>query len=361
MQGVKTALIHDWLITEGGAEKFLKVLHDLFPSPIYTLIHDKKWNWPEVHTSFLQKFPFSSRLYKNFLPLFPLAIEQFDLRGYDLVLSSSHAVAKGVLTHPDQLHICYCHTPMRYAWDLYYEYMQTISGFKRLCAKAVLHRLRTWDSASCSRVDHFLANSQYVARRIKRHYHREATVIYPPVDIERFSLMPKEDFYLSVSRLVPYKKTDLLVEAFSHMPKRRLVVIGEGPEMTNIKKKAGPNVEILGRLSDQEIADYMGRARALLFAAEEDFGRTPVEAQAAGTPVIAFGQGGVLETVVEGKTGLFFGEQTVASILDAVERFEKRDFVPEVIRSHAGFFSEERFKKEYDAFVRDKLEEFRAR
>lgn len=358
----RVALVHDWLVHEAGAERLLKAIHDLFPGPLHTLIHDRKKMplWKDVQTSFLQKWPFVTSYYRYLLPLFPKAIEQFDLSGYDLILSSSHAVAKNVLTHAGQLHICYCHTPMRYAWDLYHDYMETLKGIKRRYAKHVLHHLRNWDTASHTRVDHFVANSSYVARRIRKVYRRDVKVIYPPVAVDRFSLRPKEDFYLIVSRQVPYKKVDLLAKAFSQLPGRKLVIVGDGPEAARIKANAGKNVEILGEIEDAQVANLMAKARAFLFAADEDFGLAPVEAQASGTPVIAFGKGGVLETVIENKTGLFFQEQTVAAIVDAVHRFEKieRRFSAETIRQHALRFSEERFKDEFNRFVKEKLDEF---
>ncbi len=361
MSEVKTALVHDWLVSHAGAEKVLEAIHGLFPGPIHTLVHDaKSTNWTNVQTSFLQKFPFSKQLYRNFLPLFPLAIEQFDLSEYDLILSSSHAVAKGVLTHANQLHICYCHTPMRYAWDLYHEYLGSIKGLKRAVARLTLHRLRAWDSASTPRVDHFIANSQYIARRIKKVYQRESTVIYPPVATHQFSLRRKESFYVTVSRLVPYKKVDLIVKAFANMPDKKLLVIGDGPDMTSIKKIATANIELLGAVQDEEMRSLLAQAKAFVFAADEDFGITPVEAQAAGTPVIAYGKGGTLETVVDGVTGLFFSDQTVDSLCKAVHRFESMQdhFIPAGIQEHASYFNEERFKTEYQRYIREKLQDF---
>jgi len=355
----RVALVHDWLVNFAGAERLLKAVHDLFPGPVHTLLHDEKKIslWEEVQTSFLQRLPFARSCYRYFLPLFPRAIEQFDLSEYDLILSSSHAVAKNVLTHSKQLHICYCHTPMRYAWDLYHEYMRGLKGLKAWYASKTLHHLRTWDAASSARVDHFVANSQYVAKRIEKTYRRAAKVIYPPVATNRFVVGPKEDFYLTVSRLVPYKKVDLLVRAFSKLD-RKLVVVGSGPEMANIKKNAGKNVEILGEVSEEAVAGLMSKASAFLFAADEDFGLSPVEAQAAGTPVIAYGKGGVLETVVENQTGLFFRQQDVESIIDAIQRFEKREFCSLEIRQHALQFDETRFKNEFQQFVKEKLDEF---
>lgn len=354
-----TAIIHDWLVSMGGAEKVLQNILELYPSPVYTLVHDTNvFEGQGITTSFLQKIPGSKKLYRNFLPLFPLAIEQFDLRAYDLILSSSHAVAKGVLTHPGQLHICYCHTPMRYAWDLYHSYLMDVKGIKGKVAKWILHYLRNWDVGSLNRVDHFIANSQYVARRIKKIYGKEATVIYPPVDTDLLTLQEKkEDFYLTVSRLVPYKRIDLIVEAFGQFPDKRLVVIGDGPEMKKIKAKAQKNIEILGRQPDSVAYDYMSKAKGFISAADEDFGIAVLEAQATGTPVIALGKGGSLETVTD-QTGLFFQEQSVESMAAAIAQFEERVFDPQIIRSHAERFSRERFNLEFKAFVEEKWKAF---
>lgn len=358
---MKTAIIHDWLVSMGGAEKVLQAILELYPSPVYTLVHDETMFTDQgITTSFLQKIPGSKKYYRNFLPLFPLAIEQFDLRSYDLILSSSHAVAKGVLTNPGQLHICYCHTPMRYAWDLYHSYLVDVKGLKGKFAKWILHYLRNWDVGSLNRVDHFIANSHYVARRIKKIYGKEATVIYPPIATNLLKLQEKkENFYLTVSRLVPYKRIDLIVEAFSHLPDKRLVVIGDGPEMEKIKFKAKQNVEILGQQSDDIVRDLFGKAKGFISAADEDFGISTVEAQAAGTPVIAFGKGGSLETVTE-KTGIFFKEQTSASLIEAIVDFEKIEFNPLTIRAHAEEFSQEKFNSKFKAFVEEKWESFSA-
>ncbi len=312
-----------------------------------------------VNTSFIQNIPFSQRIYRHLLPFFPYAIEQFDLSEYDLILSSSHAVAKGVLTHAEQLHICYCHSPMRYAWDLHHQYMRELGSFSGFLAKKILHRIRQWDVSSLPRVDHFIANSHHVARRIKRNYGREATVLYPPVATHLFRAdAKKENFYLTASRLVPYKRIDLIVEAFSKTPHRRLIVIGDGPEMGKIKKMAAPNIEILGHVSDVKMRDYMQRAKGFVFAAEEDFGIVPVEAQAGGTPVIAFGKGGALETVIEGETGLFFSEQTPKVLNEAIDRFEKMEFDPQAIRLHAEKFGAERFAVQLKQIVKEKWEKF---
>ncbi|MBS0652637.1 MAG: glycosyltransferase [Verrucomicrobia bacterium] len=362
---MKTALVYDWLVTVGGGEKTLDAIAQLFPSPIYTLVHDPSrmegtsFAHAEVHTSFLQKMPFAKKLYRYYLPFFPLAVEQFDLRGYDVVISTSHAVAKGALTQAGQLHLCYCFTPIRYAWDLTHRYLEGVSGFQKMAAKCSLHYLRNWDIASLNRVDQFAAISHYIARRIEKVYGRKATVIYPPVDTHLIELKEqKEDFFVTASRMVPYKNIELIVEAFSHMPDQRLVVIGDGPEMPNVKKKAGKNVEILGYQSDAVLRDYLARAKGFLFAAEEDFGIVVVEAQAAGTPVIALGKGGALETVVDGKTGVFFKEPAVEHLVDAVKRFEKIDFDPSLIREHAAQFSKERFQREFKQFVDHNIEAF---
>ncbi len=361
---MKIAHVYDWLVTIGGGEKNLAPMLEVFPAPIYTLVHDAKrlktspFANHEIHSSFLQKLPFAKRFYRYYLPLFPLAIEQFDLSEYDLILSTSHAVAKGVLTHSHQLHLCYCFTPMRYAWDLTHRYLEGVHGIQKAIARWSLHYLRNWDIASVGRVDHFASNSRYTAKRIKKTYGREATVIYPPVDTHLISLCPqKEDYYVTVSRMVPYKKIDLIVEAFTHLPHKRLIVIGEGPEMKKIKAIATKNVEIIGYQSDDVVRQYLGRAKAFVFAAEEDFGIVVVEAQAAGTPVIAFGKGGALETVIPEITGVFFPEQTAASLIETLIRFEKLSFNPEVIRRHAETFSLDRFKREFKNFVERKTEE----
>ena len=362
---MKTVLIHDWLVSLGGAEKVLDAIYSIYPSSIYTLVKregffDKSaFADAKIITSFIQKLPFSSLNHRNYLPFFPSAIESFDLSDFDVILSSSHAVAKGIKVREGQLHICYCHTPMRYAWDLEGEYLSQLSGIKEQLAKWTLSYLRKWDVGNLESVHHFIANSKYIAKRIKRIYDRDAEVIYPPVQTELFNFQQdKEDFYLTMSRLVPYKRVDLIVEAFSKMPSKRLILIGDGPEMERIKKLAGKNVELLGFQPDDVIRGYLSRARGFIFAAEEDFGIAPVEAQAAGCPVIAYGKGGVLETVVENQTGIFFDEQTVSSLVKAIDQFEVMSFNPQEIRLNAERFNETRFKKEFKQFVEDKWEEF---
>lgn len=362
---MKTALVHDWLVSPvGGAENTLKEILTLYPSaPIHTLLWNPKafeqtpFANAEVHTSFIQKMPKAIDKFRKYLPLFPLAIEQFDLSAYDLILSSSHCVAKGVLTHSEQTHICYCHTPMRYAWDLCHEYLRNANlerGVKGALARFFLHYLRNWDANSARRVDHFIANSHFVARRIQKLYGREPEVIYPPVDTRFFSLCEKkENYYLTSSRLVPYKKIDLIVEAFTYLPDQKLVIIGDGPEAEKIKKMAPQNVEFLGYQSNETLREHMQKAKAFLFAALEDFGITPIEAMSCGTPVIALGKGGTAETVLHEKTGLHFANQTALEIQNAVLAFEKIQdrFDPKQIHEHALSFNAERFRSQLSQFI----------
>jgi glycosyltransferase involved in cell wall biosynthesis len=361
---MKSAIIHDWLISSvGGGEKVLQAIHKLFPSPIYTLVKNEKklagsyFQDLIIHPSFIQKLPKAKEKYKNYLPLFPLAIEQFDLSAYDVVISSSHCAAKGVITSPDQTHICYCHTPMRYAWDLTHEYLKESGlekGFKGALARLFLHYLRGWDVQSSRRVDHFIANSKYVARRIEKFYGRSSSVIYPPVDLSFFQKKDKkESYYVTASRLVPYKRVDLIVEAFSKTD-RTLVVIGDGPEWEKVKKKAAKNIVLLKEASDEVLRKHLQEAKAFVFAAVEDFGILPVEAMASGTPVIAFGKGGVAETVIHKKTGYFFQEQSVASLLEALEEFEKLEFDPSCCRERAQEFSIDQFNEQFKQFVIEK-------
>lgn len=360
----KTAIVHDWLVSLRGGEKVLQAMEGLYPSPIYTLLKNKKTveqlglQDELVQTSFIQHLPFAAKGYRNYFPLFPLAIERIDLSAYNLILSSSHAVAKGIRKQENQLHICYCHSPMRYAWDLYDQYTKNLKGIKKMCAQIGLGYLRRWDVRTTRQVDHFIANSQFIRERIQRVYGRDSEVIYPPVMTHLMELKEKEDFYVTISHLVPYKRIDLIVEAFSFLPDKRLVVIGEGPEWKNIQAKAGKNVELMGYQEDSVVRDFLGRAKGFVFAAEEDFGIAPVEAQAAGTPVIAYGKGGVLETVIDGKTGVFFQEQTLKSLIGSIQRFEQMEFDPVFIKMHAQQFGEEKFSKNFQAFVEKKWEAF---
>jgi glycosyltransferase involved in cell wall biosynthesis len=371
---MKIAIIHDWLTTYAGAEKVLEQIVDLYPeADIYSLVDfipkdERKFlKNKTVKTSFIQKLPLAKKKYRNYLPLMPLAIEQFDLSKYDLIISSSHAVSKGVLTGPDQIHISYVHSPIRYAWDLQHQYLNESGlnkGIKGWITKFLLHKIRTWDYRTANGVDVFVANSNFISRRIWKVYRREAKVIYPNVDVNAFEFNDhKEDFYLTASRMVPYKKIDLIVEAFSKLPNKKLIVIGDGPDMQKIKEKAGPNVKLLGYQSFDVLKDKMQRAKAFVFAAEEDFGITPVEAQACGTPVIAFGKGGTLETVIEyGKnetpTGLFFKEQSVPCLVDAIQSFEKigSEIKSSDCRTNALRFSTERFRVEFENLVKEQIE-----
>jgi len=364
LDALRVAIVHEWLVDYSGSERVVEQLLELFPqadlyAQVEFLPEDLRGfiKHKEVTTSFIQKLPRARRLYRSYLPLMPLAVEQFDMSGYDLVLSSNHAVAKGVITGPDQVHISYVHSPMRYAWDLTHQYLREAgltSGVKGWLAKWILHKLRIWDARTAHGVDQFVANSHYIARRIRKAYGREAEVINPPVNVDGFGLRRyKEDFYLTASRMVPYKRVDMIVEAFSRMPDRRLVVIGEGPDFAKVKAKAGPNVELLGFQPFDVLRDYMQRARAFIFAAEEDFGIVPVEAQACGTPVIAYGKGGALETVVDGGTGLHFPEQTADSLASAVEQFDQYGdlFNADSIRDHALKFSSETFRSSFRSLV----------
>ena len=323
-----------------------------------------------VRTSFFQHLPFARHSFRKYFPLMPLAVEQFDLSSYDLVISSSHSIAKGVITGPDQLHVCVCYSPMRYAWDLQHQYLQESGldqGILGWLTRWLLHEARLWDTRTANGVDEFVAISHFIARRIWKTYRREATVIYPPVDVESLSVKEgKDDFYLTVSRLVPYKKVNLIVEAFCRMPDKKLVVIGDGPQFKSIKAAASKNVMMLGFQDSQVVHDHMQRARGFVFAAEEDFGITVLEAQAGGTPVIAFAKGGALETVrdlsAEEPTGIFFGEQTPEAIVNAVCLFEieRRRFDAGACRRNAERFSRERFRSEFQGFCERAMERFKA-
>ncbi len=366
----KYALVHEWLTPEatGGSELVVREILNHIDAQLYALIDFESSN-PEsylykrqIGTSFLQYLPAAKKGIQKYLPLLPLAIEQLDLRQHDVILSSSHAVAKGILTTPDQLHICYCHSPMRYAWDLTFDYLRESklgTGMAGWLTRYILHRLRQWDVISANRVDYFIANSAHTARRIWRCYRRDATVIYPPVNTEEFPfLSQKEDFYVTVSRLVSYKQVTLIVKAFNQLQKP-LVIIGTGPDMDKILKIAKPNIKILGWQPDDMVKKYMASARGFVYAACEDFGIALVEAQACGTPAIAYGAGGALETVRDIRshddtgTGIFFQKQTEASLIEAVETFEAKagKFNPEYAKKHAAQFSKQMFASRYLNFV----------
>ncbi|WP_336935958.1 glycosyltransferase family 4 protein [Acinetobacter soli] len=368
---INIAIVADWLVSYAGAERVISEMLKVFPkSDLFSVIDflsdESRQHFLGKHaqTTFIQKFPKAESKYRNYLPFMPLAIEQLDVSAYDVVLSSSHAVAKGVLTGPDQLHISYVHSPIRYAWDLQHQYLRELGltqGIKALIVRWLLHKIRMWDYRTANGVDHFVANSKFIARRIKKVYGRDSDVIYPPVDTDRFTLREnKDDFYFTASRMVPYKKIDLIVEAFAQMPNKRLVVIGDGPDMKKIKSKATSNIDILGYKSNQVMQDHMQRAKAFVFAAEEDFGITPVESQACGTPVIAFGKGGSCETVIsdlnQKPTGIFFDQQNISSVIDAVNYFETNQdlYLPSNCRDNALRFSNQRFELELEKYVAEK-------
>lgn len=365
---MKVAIVHDWLTTYTGAERVLEQMLLAFPDAelfaVLDVMREDERGFlggRRVRTSPLQRAPLLRRYYRRYLPLMPVCVEQLDVSGYDLVLSSSWAVAKGVLTGPDQTHVCYCHTPVRYAWELQHQYLRE-SGLERGLTSALvrymLHRIRIWDARTATGVDSFIANSAFVARRIRKAYRREAAVIYPPVDVAAFTPGgAKDDFYVTASRLVPYKRLDAIVAAFAAMPGRRLVVVGDGPERRRLAALAGPNVQLVGHLPFDALRDKLRRARAFIFAAEEDFGIAPVEAQACGTPVIALARGGATETVCgldhPSPTGVLYTEQSAAGVRGAVARFESlgEAIAPAACRANAMRFGPERFRRELQAHV----------
>ncbi|WP_266205276.1 glycosyltransferase family 4 protein [Pontibacter kalidii] len=363
---MKVAIVHEWFVDYAGSERVVEQLLYLYPEADLFSVIDfmpqdlrKHILHKKATTTFIQKLPFARKHYRNYLALMPLAIEQLDVSAYDVVISSSHAVAKGVITNAGQLHICYCHSPIRYAWDLYHQYQREAGlnrGLKGFVAKIMLHYIRLWDYTTANRPDYFIANSAYIAHRLKKVYNREASVIYPPVDVGSFSVLSeKHDFYLTASRLVPYKKVDLIVETFAHLPDKKLIVIGDGPDFNKIKAKATSNVILMGFQPFEVLKDHMQRAKAFIFAAEEDFGIIPVEAQACGTPVIAFGKGGACETVVNGRTGILYQEQSINSLTEALAAFEGNSsgYNSSEIRQNAERFSTEAFKEKIKRFVED--------
>ena len=366
---LKIAIVVDWLVKAGGAEIFLSYLLECFPeADLFSVIdffsqedREKFLKGKSVQTSFIQKLPWARTKYRAYLPLMPLAIEQLDLSSYDLIISSSHAVAKGVMTGPDQIHVAYIHSPMRYAWDLQGQYLRESNlskGFKSYLVRYLLHKLRAWDVISANRPDYLLANSKFIARRIKKTYRRDATVLYPGIDLDFFCDSPgvmRQDFYLTASRMVPYKKMDLIVQTFAEKFKNKeLVVIGDGPDFEKIKKlaSANSNIKLLGYQPREVLLTYLQKAKAFVFAAEEDFGLAPIEAQACGTPVIAYGKGGALETIGI-DSGFFFDAQTVESLSVAIDLFEERHayFTAEKCRKNAERFAVEIFKKNIKDYV----------
>ena len=372
---MRVAIIHDWLVTPGGAEKVLEEILSSFPdADLYTLVDfmprvDSGYlSKVRVTTSFIQNLPFAQKRYRHYLPFMPLAVEQFDLSTYDVVITSSHAIAKGVIVGPDQLHICYCHSPIRYAWDMQHQYLRDSGldqGFQGLITRWLLHKIRIWDTRTSNSVDHFIANSHFIERRIKKAYRRNSTVIYPPVNIDRFRFVEnKDNYYVVASRMVQYKKIPLIIEAFNRMPSRNLVVIGDGPDFDECKKIANHNIKILGWQPNSELVMAMQNAKAFVYIAEEDFGISPIEAQACGTPVIAYGKGGLAETIIDVSkdmpTGILYADQSVDSLISAVEKFEKYSHLirPENCRKNSERFSAERFNSEFKGFVIRKYSEF---
>lgn len=360
---LKIALVHDWLTVNAGAEKCLREFNLLYKdADVYSLVDflDKEdreniLSGKTTTNTFIQKLPFAKKHFRKYISLFPIAIENINLKDYDVILSDSYAFAKGVLPKDNQLHICYCHTPMRFIWEMYFGYLKdyNVKGLISLIVKLQLHKLRIWDITSSHNVDYFIANSKYVQKRISKIYRRDSKVIYPPVDTEYFSFEEKkEDYYLVVSRLVPYKKIGLIVDAFSKMSDKKLVVIGEGDEKQKLKSR--PNIELLGYQDRENVKKYMQVAKAFIFAGLEDFGIVMAEAQACGTPVICLDRGGSVEIVEDEKTGVYFREQTVEDIVNAVKKFERLSFDFRYISDRAQRFSKERFKKEIDDFVEEK-------
>ncbi|MDP8225427.1 MAG: glycosyltransferase [Candidatus Lernaella stagnicola] len=371
---MKIALVHDWLTGMRGGEKVLEVMCEIWPdADLFTLLHVPGSTSPTIEnrrifSSFIQKLPRAAKWYRNYLPLMPTAIEQFDLRGYDLVVSTSHCVAKGVITAPGTCHVSYLHTPMRYVWDLFEDYFGAarVGRFKRLLISFFANYLRMWDVTSSCRVDDYLCNSRHVAKRIAKYYRRDATVIHPPVDTARFSIGRPEEFYLCVSALAPYKRIDLAVKACAKLG-RKLKVVGTGQDVDRLRPLAGPGVEFLGWQEDETIDELYRTCRAFIFPGEEDFGITPVEAQASGRPVIALGRGGALETVrgldEETPTGVFFARQTVDDLAAAIVSLESNldRFDSEAIRAHALSFDREVFRRKIETHVNQTFKDFQAR
>ncbi len=378
---LKVAIVHDWLVAWSGAEKVLEQMLKIWPhAEVFTMVNSFDKPLPSVlqnkviHTSFIQKMPFGKKCYRHYLPLMPFAVEQFDLSKFDLVLSSSHAVAKGVITGPDTLHLCYCYSPMRYAWDLQNEYLSQSNPNKlsEWLMRYSLHRLRKWDLDSGARPDHIIAISKYIGRRINKCYRRPSKIIYPPVATQTVNkyfvpFVDKDNYYIAASRLVPYKRIPLIAEALAQMGERKLIIIGDGPEKTRLEKQIDQlspekkaNICYLGYQKDEELYQYLSKARALIFAAEEDFGILPIEAQSVGTPVIAFGRGAATETIIDGETGLFFDDASTHSIIDAITEFESRGWDSNACANNAERFSTDKFNSNLLEYASSCWEKFKA-
>jgi glycosyltransferase involved in cell wall biosynthesis len=360
---MRVAIVHYWLVGMRGGEKVLEALCDLFPqADIFTHVYNPeaisaKIRRHRVQTSFISRLPRASRNYKSYLPLMPLALEQLDLRGYDLIISSESGPSKGIIPPAGALHLCYCHSPMRYIWNMFHDYRERSGPLTRVIMPPVSHYLRTWDAVSAMRVHGFIANSQTVARRLWAYYRRESTVIHPPVRVEEFtpvSVNAVEDFYLMAGELVPYKRPDLAVDAFNKSG-QRLIVVGGGEMLSKLQAMAKPNVSVLGPRPFDELKSLYARCRALIFPGEEDFGMVPVEAMASGRPVVAFGKGGATETVLDGRTGCFFGEQTIDALLDAVRRCDAIRFDQSELVKHASTFSADRFATSMRSYIDQSL------
>lgn len=372
-QDLKVALVHDHLAQDGGAEAVLRVFTEIFPeAPIYTLLYEEKnavkyYAGKKIHTSIIQKLPGGVKHYQWYMPFMPMATEFFDLSSYDLVLSDSSSFAKGVITPLDTLHVCYCHTPTRYLWDYTHQYIGELKYnkyFKKLIS-LVLNYIRVWDRVAADRVDAYIANSRTVQNRIAKYYRQNSTLIYPPVELDKFYIasdQPKEEYFLAGCRLNPYKRVDIVIAAFKELG-LKLKIYGDGPDMARLKKLAdgAVNIEFLGRVSNEERARLYTYAQAFIHPQDEDFGITVIEAQASGRPVIAYRKSGATETIKEGLSGEFFNEQTPDAIAAAIKRFDATKYDPVAIRDHAQQFSKERFKEEIGQFIQEELRKFRAK
>ena len=357
---MRVALVHYWLVGMRGGEKVLEELCLMFPqADIFTHVHDRERtsaliNGHRIVTTYISRLPFARKFYQKYLPLMPSALEELDLTGYDLVISSESGPAKGIITHPDAVHICFCHSPMRYLWDQYHTYRGNAGPITRLFMSLTMPTLRAWDVTSAARVDRFIANSGFIARRIRKVYRRDAEVIFPPVDLDAFAIVPDptRDFYVYIGQLVPYKRVDLAVAACTKLGKR-LVIVGTGTEEPRLRAMAGPTVEFRGWASSEDLKSCYANCRALLFPGEEDFGIVPLEAMASGRPVIAYGSGGALDTVIDGQTGVFFDTQTSDDLAAAIERFEtiENGFDPIAIRQHARGFGRDVFRRKLKAYI----------
>lgn len=372
LQQAKIAIVADWLTTDGGAEKVVAAIHEIVPqAPIYTTLYDKErvpyFENATVHTSWLQKIPGARKHHQWFLPWMPTIFENMNLDEYDIVISSSHSCAKGIITKPTTMHLCYCHSPMRYAWDNAHEYIEeySMNPLLKWLGRRIIHRIRIWDRMAAERVDTYCTNAHFVAQRIKKYYRKVADVIYPPVETKYFKpAQGEKTYYLAVGRLTPYKKFRLIVEAFNALNKP-LIIVGTGVEERDLRARAHKNIHFLGHVDNDELAVLYAQARALIFPQTEDFGITPVEAMATGRPVIAYAAGGALETVIPGKTGILFKDQSAVGIINAVHEFERHatahntPFDPDAISKHAQRFSKERFQKDFRAYVEQAWAQFK--